>query len=192
MSGTWASTLLPTSRSARRPALASSRARLAPKNRTIVGTPWPRHPGDVQRRLDPKCRDPARDEIPKEITIVASHLDDKAVRGQAAPADHRRRELCGVGEPRIGIGREIGVLAEDRLGSHVVGKLREQAGLADLDAQRVERLHLVELVRPQEALAQRRHAEVDDSRRSGLAQNRQACTVSASSGCWSFTPPSST
>ena len=51
------------------------------------------NPGDVQRRLDPKCWDSARNEVAEEIAIVASHLDDKALRGQAAPAHHLSREL---------------------------------------------------------------------------------------------------
>ena len=40
---------------------------------------------------------------------------------------------------------------------------------ADVDVERVEGLHRVELVRPEVALAQRRHAEVDDGVLQGLA-----------------------
>ena len=41
-------------------------------------------------------------------------------------------------------------------------ELDEVAALAHEDVERVEGLHLTDLVRAQEALAERRHAEVDD------------------------------
>src|SRR5205085_6743696 len=66
--------------------------------------------------------------------------------------------------------REVRVLGEDVLRSDVLRQLDEVTGLADAHVQRIEGLHRVELVRAQEALAERRHAEVDD----GTAERRAA------------------
>ena len=92
---------------------------------------------------------------------MLAELDDQAALPRPRRAIIVSAYAAGVLTQRIGVRREVGVLAEDVLGGHVGRELDEQARLADLHAQRIERLDLVELVEPEEALAQRRCAEID-------------------------------
>src|SRR5207245_8040658 len=66
----------------------------------------------------------------------------------------------------------------DRLGADVLLQLHEQALIADVHAQRVKRLHLVELVRVEIALAQRRHTQIDER-----ARERRATVAAAPAMC---------
>ena len=72
-------------------------------------------------------------------------------------------------DPRVGVRREVRVLAEDLVGRDERRQLREPAVRADPDVERVERLHLLEPVRREEALAERRLPEVDDRQLEGRA-----------------------
>ena len=65
-------------------------------------------------------------------------------------------------DPGVAEGGEVGVVAEDLLRSDVRRQLNEQALVADPHVERVEGLALVEVLRRDEALARRRHAEVDE------------------------------
>ena len=58
-----------------------------------------------------------------------------------------------MGEPTVGVRREIGVLGKDLPAAHVLRELHEPATLAHTNVKRVERFHLIELVGSQEALA---------------------------------------
>ena len=53
------------------------------------------------------------------------------------------------------------------LGGDERGQLHEPAALARPDVKREERLHLLDLLRRQEALAEGRHAQVDDRQLEG-------------------------
>ena len=93
-----------------------------------------------------------------------------ARRAVAEPVDHLIGVRAGVLHPAVGERREVGVLGEDVLGADVLLQLHEPALPADVDVERVERLHRVDLVGAEVALAERRHAEVDD----GVPQWRAA------------------
>ena len=60
------------------------------------------------------------------------------------------------------------------LGATYSLELHEEALAADVDVERIERLHLVELLGGQVALAKRRHPEVDDDVLTRVPQNRQS------------------
>ncbi len=70
--------------------------------------------------------------------------------------------LAAVLQPARGVGREVRVLAEDLFTAHVLLELDQVAPAAHEHVQRIERLHLVELLLREIALAERRHAEVDE------------------------------
>ena len=62
--------------------------------------------------------------------------------------------LPGVAQPRVRVGRKIGVLGIDVVGGHVIAELDEEAFFADEGVQRVKWLHLVELFSGDVAFAQ--------------------------------------
>jgi hypothetical protein len=57
-------------------------------------------------------------------------------------------------KPALGVGRKIGVLTEDRFRADICGHLHEKTFLAHINVQRVERLHLSELLLAYIAFAQ--------------------------------------
>ena len=118
--------------------------------------------GHVHRRLDAQHRHPHGHEVLQQVAVVAGQLHDQAARAEPEPVGGDLGVALGVPDPGVGVGGEVGVLGEDRLGGDVALQLDQPAALADVGPQRVERLHLVALARGQEALAQRRHAEVAD------------------------------
>src|SRR5690606_18952265 len=65
-------------------------------------------------------------------------------------------------DPAVGVRREVWIVGtEDDVSRDVFFELHQKAALADVDYQRIERLHPVELVRGDLRLAERRHAEID-------------------------------
>lgn len=124
--------------------------------------PGPRHLRDVRRRLHPEHRDAPGDEVLEQVTVVAGHLGDQAVRAESERLGHRVGVPLGVRDPGIGIGGEIGVVGENVLPRHICRQLHEQATGADPYVQRVEGLGAVQPVLGQVALAQRRHAQVHE------------------------------
>src|SRR6266487_2561958 len=118
--------------------------------------------GDVARRLDPQHRYAHRDQVAQQVAVVAGDLDHQAAAVEVEPPGGLVAETAGVLHPGGREGGEVGILAEDLGGTHVLLQLHQHALVAELHPQRVERLHLVELVSGQVALAQRRHAEIDD------------------------------
>ena len=162
MSGTWASTLFPSTRSARRPSPTRRSASSTPKNSTSVGdAPLLGGARDVRGRIDPEHRYALRQEVLQQVAVVRGELDDEAVgRELEAGADHvdvRARVL----DPRVRVRGEVGVLVEDLVRRNERRELREPALRADAHVQGKERLHRLEPVGRQEALAERRLAEVD-------------------------------
>ena len=146
-SGTWARTLLPTTRSAGPRSRRRRSARSRPKNSVSVGTPRASADGgDVARWLDAQRRDPARDEVLEQVAIVAGQLDHVTRRVEAQPGDHRLGVPSGMLHPAVRVGREVGVLAEDLLAVHVAGQLDEQARAADPHVERIERLHPLDVL----------------------------------------------
>ena len=92
--------------------------------------------------------------MPEEVAVIAAQLDDPRAGVEPQAIDHCLRIAPCVRYPAIRVGREVRVFREDLLGRHVLRQLQEIAVLADVQAQGVERLHLVELVSSQESLAQ--------------------------------------
>ena len=104
--------------------------------------------GDVAGWLNAEHRDTCRDEVLQQVAVVARDLGDEAVGSQAKRGGHLIRVPLGVGDPRVGVRREVRVLGEDVLASHVRGELDEQALLAKQDVQRIEHLGRVDASPP--------------------------------------------
>ena len=146
MSGTCASTLLPTIRSAW-PLGARRCASSTPKNSVTVGMPLAiAASATLAAGSMPRTPTPSSSEILQQIAVVAGQLDHEAVLAEPQPAAHDLAVRLGVGEHRVGEGREIGVVVEDFPRADVLFELDQEALLADADVQRIERLHLVQLV----------------------------------------------
>ena len=99
MSGTWAKTLLATTRSARpcrRRSAAGLRTEELDLGRDAAG---PGRLGDVRGRLDAEHGDAARAEVLQEIAVVARDLDDEALRGQPEAARSSRPRTAGRARP---------------------------------------------------------------------------------------------
>ena len=98
----------------------------------------------ICRGFDSKDWNPARDEVLQEVSVVAPDLRDQAV-GTKMEALRRHVDiaLC-VRDPAVRVRREVSVLAENGLRGNVFLELHQEALLADVDVQRVERFHLVE------------------------------------------------
>ena len=117
---------------------------------------------NVGRRIDPENRYAGADEVLEQVAVVRSELDDEVLRAQTKTlADHLHVLPCMLDEGRR-IRREVRVLGEDLVRRHERLELDEVAPLAGEDMKREERLHVPDLLRTDEALAERRHAKVDD------------------------------
>ncbi len=165
-SGTCASTLLPTIRSARRPS-ATQRLGQRRRRRTRPASRCPcamRDPGDVGRRLDAEHRDAERQEVLQQVAVVARELDHEAVRPEPEPRARSSRSRPWRGRPRSS-SRRRSRRTPGRCAPGVTYSpswTRKQLA-ADQHVQREVGLHRVELIRREEALAQRRHAEIDEA-----------------------------
>ena len=101
MSGTWAKTLLATTRSAG-PCLCGDLAAGLLAEEHHLG----RHAlrdgglGDVGGRLDAEGADAARDDVLEQVAVVAGHLDDERVGAEAEPRDGAVDEPSRVLAPR--------------------------------------------------------------------------------------------
>src|SRR6185503_19839026 len=91
---------------------------------------------DVGRRLDAQAGDASRDEVLQLIAVVAGELDQQAARIEAEPPRRERHEVLRVLEPRARKRAEIGVLAEDLLGSDILLELHQEALAAHPGVQR--------------------------------------------------------
>src|SRR2546426_12589723 len=77
--------------------------------------------------------------------------------------------------PRVRVRREVCILAEDLGWAYVLLELHQEADLAYIYMQRIERLHLVEPCGRDVAFAERRHAQIDKGVTHGRAA--EAATV---------------
>ena len=84
-------------------------------------------------------------------------------RPRAQTFDHRVRVPSGMLHPAIRVRREVRVLPEDLLAVHVPGQLDEQALPTDPHVQRVERLHPLHVLGGHERLAQGLGPKIDDA-----------------------------
>ncbi len=95
---------------------------------------------DVGRGLDAEARDPLRDDVLQEVAVVGGDLDDVALRPEPEALRHVVHVAPRVLDPRVRVGREVGVVREDVVRQHVVVDLDERAGVADEGVERIERL----------------------------------------------------
>ena len=114
-----------------------------------------RHLGDVGRGLDAQDGNAQRQEVLQQVAVIARQLDDETVGSELQPPRDRLAVGLGVRDPGGRIGGKIGVLTEDVLRAHIFLELNEKALSAHQRMQREVRLHGVELVAREEALAQR-------------------------------------
>ena len=115
---------------------------------------------DVGGRLDAEYRDAGREEILQQVSVVTRKLDNERGRIEAFALDGKLDVALGMREPRVGIRRKIGVVAEDRFGGFERFKLDQKTTLADERVQRIGRLHLAQLRFTAITVRERRHAEV--------------------------------
>src|SRR5205085_11126259 len=133
--------------------------------------PLARDLGDVRGRLDPEHRDPALDEVLEEVAVVAGDLDHVRALAEFEAGGRHLRVPPAVLEPAARIGREVGVVGEDRLRRLELPELDEEALVAGERAEREERLHRAELVLGQDVVRDWRHAEVHERvHQRGLAE----------------------
>ena len=121
------------------------------------------HLGDVGGRLDPQHRDAGGDEVLEQVAVVAGDFHHAAVRAQLEAIRGHHGVTARMFDPARRVGREVGVLAEDRVRRHELLQLHQVAVVADVGVQRVEGLHVAELVRRDVRLAQRAHAQIDEA-----------------------------
>jgi hypothetical protein len=123
-----------------------------------------RGPRAVRRRIDPEHRDPLLEEELEEVAVVAGDLRHQASGIEPEAPDHLLRVAPRVGEPGIGVGGEVGVVAgpEEDVGRHDLLDLHQEAALTDPHVQRVEGLHLPQLLGPHVPLAERRGPQVHE------------------------------
>ena len=175
--------------------VAGNQVRLAARGRELAGglgaeelhqrghALFLRDRGDVRRRLDAEHRHALRDEVLQQVAVVARDLDHEA-RGAESEARHHRLGIgLGVREPRVRVGGEVGVVAEDLLRRLELLQLHQEALLAHPGVQRIEALHAVEVSRLEVRVRGRRHAEI------GKGQLERGAAEAA--GGWRHRPASS-
>ncbi len=172
-SGTCASTLLPSSRSAWPCSRAIASAVAVPKKHTSRRNALlDRDLGDVCGRLDAEHRNAPRDEVLQQVTVVARDLHYPAVHIEPKPIAHLVDVAARVFDPARRVRREVRVLGEDLVWRDELLQLHQETRITHISMQRKERLHLLQLIGRDVRLAQGRHPEVDEG---GL----QGCTAEA-------------
>ena len=127
-----------------------------PKNSTRVGIPAScAAAATLAAGSTPEHRHAALLEVLEEVAVVARDLDDLARGVETEALDHLLRIRTCMAEPALGVGREVRVVAEHLCGRHDLRELNKEAALTDVDAQRVERLGLLELRLGQVGVGQR-------------------------------------
>ena len=121
----------------------------------------------------PEDGDAFGDEVLEQVAVVAGELDDLVLWAEIESLDHSLGVDAAVLDPAIRVRGEVRVVAEDVLGADVRLELDQETLAADVDVERVERLHLVELVATHVAFAERRHSQIHEGVASGASQNRQ-------------------
>src|SRR5687767_4716673 len=113
-SGTCASTLFPTIRSAWLPPRTISSANSWPKKSHQGGNAFlGGFAGNVHGQLDAQHRNTLLHEILEQVAVIARQFHHEAVRAQLKPFGHQLGIGLGMGQPAVGVGRKISVLAED-------------------------------------------------------------------------------
>jgi len=161
--GTWARTLLPMIRSARRPSEASQC-----RHADLLG-----RSGHRIRRIDAEHGYAPVDEVLQQVAVVAGEFHHETVRAEPEPPDRHVGVAPRVRQPLVGVGREIDVVAEQLFRRHVVIDLHQFARFAHLGAKRVSLLVAGIRHRGEERIGRRLQAEI----RHGHGQPAAACAA---------------
>src|ERR1700722_1535759 len=111
--------------------------------------------------FNPQNGYPSSHKILQKVTVIARELNHLTLRAERETVDHFFCVILRVRKPTFRIRREIGVLAKNRLHTHVFLELHQEAVLADQHMKGVKRLHLIQLLNTQITLAQGRHSQID-------------------------------
>ena len=122
-----------------------------------------RHCCNVGGRFDADHGNAQRQKVLKQVSVVACDLIHPTCRTEMKPGRNHFAVPARVLDPRCRVRRKIGVFCKDVLRFDVFLQLHQEAVAADQNVQRKVRLHLIDLVRGQKALAKWRHPEIDDS-----------------------------
>ena len=166
-------------RSACRPSETRRCASFRPKNSTSVGIFFCRATAaTLAAGSMPVTGTPKRQKVLKQISVVAGDLVHLTLRAEIKPGLNHFAIPARVLDPGGRVRRKIGVFRKNMLRLDVFLQLHQEAIVADQNVQRKVRLHLVDLIGAQEALAKRRHAEIDEGcREAGASHSRHR-------GCW--------
>jgi len=136
-----------------------------------------RKPRDVGRRLDAQYGNIRRDEVLQQVSVVAGDLGDEAPCMQAEAFRHGGGVTPGMVHPAVRIRRQVRVFREDVGRGDKLFQLHQEAVIADVGVERVEGLHLVQLLWCDVRLAQRGHAQIDERGRQRFATEAAARPV---------------
>ena len=154
-SGTCASTLFATNRSAVTPSFARRGRELETEELDEgVDTAFDCLLRDIRRGFDAEHRNAKLEEVLQEVPVVARDFDHLRLVAEAESIDDQVDVPSRVIEPRIRKGREIGVLTKDLSGSDVLGELNQETLITDESVERVERFRLVTVLPRDVALTQ--------------------------------------
>ena len=98
----------------------------------------------------------------EQIAVVAGEFDHLIPWAEVEPLHHPFRVHAAVFDPAIRIRREVRIFAEDMLVADVGLELDQETLAADVDVERVEGLHLVQLVTTHVTFAKRRHSQIHE------------------------------
>jgi hypothetical protein len=97
----------------------------------------------------------------QQIAVVAGDFDDLVTLIEAETRDRHLDIGLGMSQPRIGVGREVGVIAVNVFRLFNFFYLHQKTVRADVGMERVKRFHLFLTRRFHVALAQGRRSQVD-------------------------------
>ena len=120
-----------------------------------------RHLGHVCGRLDSQSGNAFPDKVLEQVPVVACQFHRQALFAKLEARDDHLHIIRSVFQPRVRIGRKIGVFGEDVLGADKLVQLDQITPFADPHVERIKRLHLIQLFESPIAFAQRRHPEVN-------------------------------
>ena len=134
-----------------------------PKKHTVVGIPFSIATcATFAAGSIPSTGNAPRDEVLQQVPVVARNLHYPAVHTEPKPFAHLVDVAARVFDPARRIRREVRILGEDLVWSDEFLQLHQETRIAHIRMQRIERLHLLQLIGRDVRLAQGRHPEVDE------------------------------
>jgi len=120
--------------------------------------------GDVQGRLDPQHGNPARDEVPEHVTVIARRLHYEA----STPELQLAHQVIGTGttviEHALRRAREIAIVTKECLRWDRLRDLQKRAAATQHEIERVGWLDIIKLITLQQTVGQRGVPEVENRR----------------------------